>query len=102
MDTKEFISWLVIEGELKESVAKNRASNCKKVENALGNLNQHYKRDGGFVLLKLLKYSLADKRDNLPAKHGMKIDGDIYNNTSTYRQAVKKYMAFKAFTDMDM
>lgn len=99
MDSKAFVTWLVIVRELKQKVAENRASNCKKVELALGDLDQHFKKDGGEELLKLFVYSLADQRENLAPKHGMQIDGNIYDNTSTYRQAVKKYMEFKTYQE---
>lgn len=99
MDSKAFVTWLIIIRELKQKVAENRASNCNKVEIALGNLDQHYRKDKGEELLKLLQYSKADQRENRPAKHGMTIEGNVYDNTSTYRQAIKRYMEFKAYQE---
>ena len=99
MITNEFITWLIDVRGLSETVAKNRASNCKKVWLALGNLDQHYRRDEGKYVLYLLTYTRADKRENAASKHGMEIKGDIFNNTATYKQAVKKYMEFREYQD---
>mgnify|MGYP000902508242 CR=1 FL=1 len=97
MDSKAFVTWLVIVRGLKKKVAENRSSNCSKVEKALGDLDLHYRKDDGKELLELLQYSKADEREKLPARHGMDIKGIVYDNTATYRQAVKKYMEFKAY-----
>jgi hypothetical protein len=97
MNKESFITWLTEVREFKKSVVQDRVSNCKKVTLYHGDLDQHFKKDKGEALLQLLVYSKADQRENLPAKHGIPINGNQYEGTASYRQAVKRYMDFKEY-----
>jgi hypothetical protein len=97
MNKDSFINWLTDVREFKKSVVQDRVSNCKKVAIHHGDLDQHFKKDKGEELMELLVYSKADHRDNLPTKHSIPINGNLYEGTASYRQAVRRYMDFKKY-----
>jgi hypothetical protein len=64
------------------------------VEQAEGDLDEHFQRDGMRDLIERLSYSLEDAREGRPTRHGIHIDGDIANGTSTYKAAANLYRKF--------
>lgn len=94
MNTKLFVKWLTEVRGLQESVAKNRASNCNTIEKIYGDLEIHYYTDGCSSLMGIFKYSQKSHKANLPPKHLIDMKGNVYTGTSTYRQALKKFIEF--------
>lgn len=94
MNRKLFVKWLVEVRGLKESVAKNRTSSCASIEKVYGSLEEHYYLDSCYSLLVQLRYSKADEREKLPAKHLIHIGGNVYNVSATLRQSLNRYVEF--------
>lgn len=95
MQRDEFRAWLCGAKGLQSSTASNRVSNCERVRSFEGSLDRHYENDRLATLLEKLDFSKDDQRKNVPARHAIPIDGDIYNGTATLRSAVKLYLEFK-------
>ena len=95
MKEKEFMNWMVNSDGLSNPTAMSRLSNCRRVCEFEGNLDEHYEKDGCRGLLLRLDYTKLDEQACLPARHSIPIDGNIYNGTATFRQAVRKYIAFR-------
>lgn len=85
MERESFELWLQKNKNYKRSTALSRASNCQGIESVYGDLDIHYTRDG-------LKTVLNDFENK---KHTVKIDGDYSTGTSTLKQALNLYIAYK-------
>ena len=72
----------------------NRVANCRSVEIAEGDLDEHFKHDEMRSLLERLSYSAEDARKRQPPSHAIPIDGNPLTGTSTYRQAINLYLKF--------
>ena len=95
MTVEGFKNWLLASGQ-KKSAAENRVANCATVEREQRvDLDVCYANDRCEHLIDLLTYSREDKGRNIPPRHNIPIDGDVYNGTATYKSAVKKYVAYK-------
>ena len=95
MKTNDFRIWLKEVREVSAHTANLRISNCRKVEDAHGDLDQHFTRDKGASLMSILAYSTNDERENAPARHRVKINGRLRTGSATLRQAVRRYMEFR-------
>lgn len=71
-----------------------RLSNCRKVEQYEGDLDQHFATDNLTGLLNRLAYSRDDERHNAPVTHSVPISGNLYNGTATLRSAINLYLQF--------
>ena len=91
----EFLNWLEDSG-YRLTVARSRVSNCNTVCRYEGDLDEHFDRDRCESLLDRLQYSRDDERDNVPKRHNIPIDGNIYNGTATLRAAVRLYVQFRS------
>jgi hypothetical protein len=96
MKTDDFRSWLKESRNYSNHTTTSRISNCKKVETAHGDLDQHFIRDKGMSLMGLLAYTTHDERENAPARHRVVITGKLRTGSVTLRQAVRRYMEFRA------
>lgn len=94
MNETQFYDWLCI--KFSGGTPRSRLSNCLRVEQYEGNLDDHYARDRGKSLLNKLSYSMDDKRNGRVPKHNIPIDGNIYTGSATLKQAVNLYFQFKA------
>lgn len=95
MKTNDFRIWLKEVREVSAHTANLRISNCRKVEDAHGDLDLHFTRNKGASLMSILAYSTNDERENAPARHEVRIGGIIRTNTATFRQAVRRYIEFR-------
>ena len=93
MDEKGFRCWLQQEG-YNNGTINSRVSNCIRVCDAEGDLDEHYFDDKCNSLLKKLTYTVANQRNGDKAKHSIPINGDIFNGTATLKQAVNLYVKF--------
>jgi MoxR-like ATPase len=100
MHESEFSQWLANDyrteaGKTMDStVRSSRMSNCRRVEQFLGDLDEAYERDGMAALLAKLELS---RRDDAP-RHNIPIDGDLYNGTATLKAATRLYQKFRSST----
>lgn len=93
MNETQFYNWLC--DKYTGGIPKSRLSNCLRVEQYEGNLDDHFTNDKGVSLLQRLSYSKDDQLNNRSANHNIPIAGDIYNGTATLKQAVNLYLKFK-------
>jgi hypothetical protein len=76
--------------------AATRFNNCKRVEEAHGDLDEHYDQDRMTSLVKCLKYSTDDKRAGRANPSNIRLDNcDLYNNLAMYRSAINLYREFR-------
>lgn len=94
MDEIRFKNWLSKQKNYASGTIKNRISNCLKV-NKYYDLEMFFKKGKTQELLNLLSYGIHDAINNIPAKHKIPINGDLYNGTATYKNAVNLYFEFK-------
>lgn len=100
MKTEEFITWMQEFCDFSDRTIDNRISNCTKVEEYYGDLDDNYKEDECLKILYELSYSTKDERNNVVPKHNIPINGNIRNGSGTYKSAVKLYTDFrKDFTE---
>ena len=75
---------------MKLEARQSRVSNCRRVEEFLGNLDQHWRADRLEHVIDTLTFS---RYDSAP-KHNIPIDGDPYTGTATLRAATRLYAKF--------
>lgn len=100
MKTEEFINWMKEVCDFNNRTINNRISNCKKVEEYYGDLDDNFKNDECIKIIYELTYTTKDERDNAAQKHTIPINGNIRNGSATYKRAVNLYIDFnKDFAD---
>lgn len=95
MQREEFIDYLIQVHGSEVSTARSRAGNCATIEEYEGDLDRQFAEDGLSDLLERMQYSAEDHRSNLPARHSVPINGNVYNGTATLKRALKLYISFK-------
>ena len=91
MRRDEFETWLrqhylTDKGTVMDSNARSsRISNCIRVKQFEGDLDDHHRKDAFTSLLKRLVYLRQDEARNTPQRHSIPIDGNTYNGTATLR-----------------
>lgn len=66
-----------------------------RVEEYFGNLDLHYETDQLASVIASLTYSANDRRNARPNPTPIPIDGELYSNLASYRDAVKRYRNFR-------
>ncbi len=94
MQESQFHKWL-IDKEYVERTISSRLSNCRRIEEFEGDLDDHFNKDSGVSLSDRLQYSTQDQKNGTQAKHSIPINGNIYNGTATFRSAANLYFKFK-------
>lgn len=94
MQESQFQNWL-INNKYHERTISSRLSNCRRIEDYEGDLDEHFKKDQGISLVERLQYSSSDQNNARASKHRIPINGNIYNGTATFRSAVNLYFNFK-------
>lgn len=96
-----FKTWLE-QWEYGEGTVRSRYTNCERIEAELGiNLDDEFQVDEMCRLLELFKYSNNDFEQGVPPRHGMHIDGNVYNGTATLRSALNLYYSFKMHPEIN-
>ena len=96
MQEDRFRFWLCDVRGFGEGTARSRLSNCKRVEANEGNLDRQWEADELSGLIDRLTYSRDDERLGRNPRHGIWIDGDVYNGTATLKSAVSLYCDFRS------
>lgn len=91
----DFRNYLRNVRRLKEKTVANRLSNCRRVEEYEGDLDQHFDADQCQNLLWRLTYSADDHDRKRQPKHKIPIDGNVLNGSATLKQAVGLYAEFR-------
>jgi len=88
----EFVNWLSRHKRMKKNSIQSRVSNCRRVEEHVGDLDDHYRKDKMHWLSARLRYSKNDEaRKCTPF---IPIDGNEYDGMATLRAAVNLYVQF--------
>ena len=91
---EQFTDWLKATGVSDETVRTSKGY-LKRTERVYGNLDQHWEDDQCSSILAELEYTADDKRTGKPNPSKFDIDGDIYNNLSSFRSHLNSYIRFK-------
>jgi len=95
MQRQEFKDWLIDNKKYDITTANSRIGNCSTIEQAYGNLDEHYENDRLSSVLNWLIYSKKDKREDVKPQPPLEIDGDVYTGLATLRQGLNRYLEFK-------
>ncbi|NDP28239.1 MAG: DUF262 domain-containing protein, partial [Flavobacterium sp.] len=95
MQREEFKNWLINEKKFDASTVNSRIGNCSTVEQAYGDIDEHFKNDRFSQIMNFLKYSKQDERDGCLPIEPLVIDGVIYDGLATLRQGINRYSEFK-------
>ncbi len=74
---------------------QNRISNCRRVAQHEGDLDEHFDNDHCQSLLERLAYSKKDADRGIPPQHEIPMEGDLLKGTATLKSAVKLYKEFR-------
>ncbi|MBK8161578.1 MAG: DUF91 domain-containing protein [Gammaproteobacteria bacterium] len=66
-----------------------------RVEEYFGDLDTHYETDRLESVIAALQYSANDKQVGRPNPTNIPINGDLYSNLASYRDAVRRYRLFR-------
>jgi 5-methylcytosine-specific restriction protein B len=93
MKETEFRKWLEAKGQSERSIG-SRISTARRVENAVGDLDNVL--DGQKIedLLRQFDYSTEDERRNAPNPSPVQIDGNLRNGLASLRQSISLYTDF--------
>jgi hypothetical protein len=100
MQDQRFAQWLAEvyrtdTGAVMDPAARaSRMSNCRRVEQYLGDLDRAYDDDHMESLIGRLELS----RDETTPRHGIPIDGDLYTGSATLKSAARLYQKFRTAT----
>ena len=100
MKHNEFENWLneiyttQNGGRLQKRPRSDAMSRCKRVERYEGDLDDHYHQYGMKGLLLRLNYTRGDQEAGINPQHSIPIQGNMYNGTSSLKNAVNLYRQF--------
>ncbi len=95
MNYMKFKEWLK-KAKYKDTVINSRISNCNRICNYEGDIDDLFNKDKCKDLLKRLSYTKEDKIYHNKPKHRIPIKGDVYNGTATLRSALNLYIEFRS------
>lgn len=95
MKTEQFTIFLRNIKGLGEGSISSRLSNCRRIEEYEGDLDQHIDQGSFEQLLGRLAYSTEDQRRGALAQHRVPINGNVRTGTATLRSAAMLYMQFR-------
>jgi hypothetical protein len=89
----DYPKWLA-EQQYSEATQSMQLYRVKKVEDAYGSLDEHYKKGTYDGVIAALQYSTNDERVNKPNPSKLKFEGNIRNNLQSYKNAAVRYRKF--------
>ena len=93
MRDNEYRAWLETQELALRSIG-TKMSDARRVDQAHGDLDAHYRDDQMASLLATFAYTSADAASGRPNPTALQIDGNIYNNLASYRSALTSYRQF--------
>ena len=93
MRDNEYRAWLETQ-ELAPRSIGTKMSDARRVDQAHGDLDAHYRDDQMASLLATFAYTSADAASGRPNPTALTIDGNIYKNLASYRSALTTYRRF--------
>ena len=94
MQEEPFRAWLRDVRRQAEGSIATRLADCRLVEKHEGDLDDHWNADGLRKLLDRLTYSKEDERNGKSPRHNVPTEGDLYNNSATFKAAANLYRKF--------
>lgn len=94
MQDAEFKAWLEKSGYAANTVNTQMAQS-RRLDQAYGDLDDHFDRDKFASLLETLTYTADDKRNARPNPSKIPINGDVYSNLASYRASLSFYQRFR-------
>ncbi len=90
-----FRAWL--KDRFPTNVAQSRLANAIRVEEAYGDLDEHYARDKLNRVLADLEYSSDDQEQGVPNRSKIRFSpgANIYDGLNTLRSATRRYVEFR-------
>lgn len=101
MQREEFKKWLITEKKYDLTTINSRISNCSTIEQAYGDLDEHFTNDRFTQIMSSLKYSRQDERDGILPTPPLVIDGVVYDGLATLRQGLNRYSEFKIYQELN-
>ena len=96
MQDDDFYQWLLKKYKGEKGVSSSRKANCNTVEKYEKiDLDNEFEKDSCVSIIKKLTYTKDDAQHSGELKHKIPINGNKYNGTQTYKQAVNLYIQFK-------
>jgi hypothetical protein len=92
---ERFAGYLREVGKIQDTAVRTRVSNCKRMEQFEGDLDDHFDADQCQKLLARLTYSTRDQELNIRPRHNIPINGDLRNGSATLKQAVTLYVRYR-------
>lgn len=93
MQEAEFRQWLGANGQSESSI-DSRISTARRIEIAIGNLDEVLAGQELEALLRQFSYSTEDERNNAPNPSPVQIDGNLRNGLASLRQSISLYADF--------
>lgn len=90
---KDYGDWLRSNGYPEQTVSA-QLYRVQRVEDAFGELENHFHEDGLSSILETLAYSSEDERNARPNPSQIQINGNLRANLASYKDAVKRYQTF--------
>jgi endonuclease len=90
----EYEAWLKAE-QYAEGTVRTQLSRIERIERAYPDIDAQYDEDKLIGLMQAFRYSRNDERRGLPNPTKLQIDGDLFNNLSSYRTAIGRYIRFR-------
>lgn len=98
MKEEQFRRWLQNAG-YQDKVVQSRIANVRKIEETYPDLDSRIK-DGTIAnLMSAFTYNASDRKNNREPLHKIRIEGDKYNGTATYKSALSLYISFSHETE---
>ena len=94
MKEDDFKLWLTRAGYA-ENTVNTQMTQARRLDQAYGDLDEHFDRDKFTAIAATLKYSAQDKRDQAPNPSKLPIDGDLYSNLASYRATLNFYQRYR-------
>ena len=95
MREQEFRSWLENSGSDEKTIG-SRVSSAKRIEAAIGDLDERLDAEGYETLSAHFSYSAEDERDDRPNPSPISIDGNLRNGLASLKQALRLYDSFRS------
>ena len=99
MIREDFKNWMIENKGYDVNTANTRIGNCSTIEQAYGDLDEHYQKDRLNQLFNLLKYSKQDEREEKKPIEPLEIEGVVYDGLAPLRQGLRRYCEFKLHLD---
>ena len=94
MRTDQYKQWLENQ-QYQAGTVTAQLHRAGRVEEYFGDLDTHYETDRLESVVAALRYSANDRQVGRPNPTNIPINGDLYSNLASYRDAVRRYRLFR-------